>query len=402
MALERYRLDVKRIGRSPTLGWVKHLRDPEPFRSARGSWVAASSRSDAPNRRLDPAYVESALKLRWLAAGVAIVASTAVRAESVGDFYKGKMLTVVTWQGPGTSYDSYARLIGRHMGKFIPGAPQFRVQLMAGGGGIIAANHLANIAPKDGTVLFMAGPGLVVEQALGLNKSLAADLRKFGWLGSLSASNQVLVTWHTSPTKDLKTAMQRETTVGATGVGSQSYQLPAFYNNVLGTKLKIVSGYSEASHIETAMERGELEGRGNNPWATYKSLKPHYVAQKLIVPIIQVGLKKEADLPDVPLLSEIKVSDGDRDAVAFMSRSSAIGRPLATTPDVPAERLAALVAAFWKVTADPEFIADIRKQNLELEPATGATLAMLVKEMIDLPEAVRERVKRATAPPEAK
>ncbi len=335
-------------------------------------------------------------------ATTAALNGTPAAAETVGDFYKGKMLTVVTWQGPGTSYDAYARLVARHMVRFIPGNPQARVQLMAGGGGIMAANHLANIAPKDGTVLFMVGPGLVVEQALGLNQSLAADLRKFGWLGSLSASNQVLVMWHTSPTKDLATARQRETTVGATGVGSQSYQLPAFYNNVLGTKLKIVSGYSEASHIETAMERGELEGRGNNPWATYKSLKPHYVAEKLIRPIIQVGLKKEADLPDVPLLREQKVADADRDAVEFMSRSSAIGRPLATTPDVPADRLAALVEAFQKVTVDAEFVADITKQKLELEPTSGPVLAKMVAEMIDLPTAVRERVKRATAPPEGK
>mgnify|MGYP001400418319 FL=1 len=330
---------------------------------------------------------------------VALLAAAPASAETVGEFYSGKMLTIITWQGPGTSYDAYARLIARHMGKFIPGAPQFRVQLLRGGGGILAANHVATIAPKDGTILFMVGPGLVVEQALGLNKALVADMRTFGLLGSLSASNQTLVTWHTSPTKTLKIAMERETTVGATGVGSVSYQLPAFYNSLVGTKFKIISGYAEATLIEAAMERGELEGRGTNPWATYKSLRPHYISQKLIIPIIQTGLKKERDLPDVPLLRDLARSEADRAPIDFISKSAALGRPVSTTPDVPKERLAALAAAFDKLVADPEFVADIQKQKLELEPMRADALAKIIREMIEIPEAIRDRVKRATLPP---
>lgn len=336
-------------------------------------------------------------------AAIAVAAlSTAppAEAETVAEFYKGKMLTVITWQGPGTSFDAYARLISRHMGKHLPGEPQLRVALMTGGGGIVAANHVAHVAPKDGTVLFMVGPGLLVEQALGLNKSLVADLRAFGWLGGLSSSNQTLVTWHTSPTKTLKDAMARETTVGATGVGSVSYQLPAFYNNVLGTKFKIIAGYSEASIIEVAMERGELDGRGTNPWATYKSLRPAWVAEKKIIPIIQVGLKKERDLPDVPLLRDLARSAGDREAVEFISKSVAIGRPVSTTPGVPADRLAALKVAFETMVKDPEFIADVEKQKLELEPSSAAELESLVRDMTEAPQDVRDRVKRATAAPE--
>lgn len=323
-------------------------------------------------------------------------------AQTVAEFYKGKMLTVITWQGPGTSFDAYARLIGRHMGKFLPGEPQFRVQLLTGGGGIVAANHMASIAPKDGTVLFMVGPGLLVEQALGLNKSLTADLRTFGWLGGLSSSNQVLVTWHTSPTKTLKDAMERETTVGATGVGSVSYQLPAFYNNVIGTKFKIVSGYAEASIIEVAMERGELDGRATNPWATYKSLRPDWVAQKKIIPIIQIGLKKERDLPDVPLLRELGSSPADREAIEFISKSVAIGRPVATTPGVPPDRLLALKGAFAAMMKNAAFIADVEKQKLELDPSTAQEIEQLVHSMINAAPDVRERVRQATAPPNAK
>ena len=331
--------------------------------------------------------------------GALLVTAGHAHADAVSDFYKGKMLTIITWQGPGTSYDAYARLLGRHMGRYIPGEPGLRVQLLLGGGGIVATNHIGTIAPKDGTVLLMSGSGTVIEQAMGLTKSLTADQRTFGWLGSLSASNQVLVTWHTSPTKDLKAAMDRETTVGATAVGSISYQLPAFYNAVLGTRLKIVSGYADATLIETAMERGELEGRGTNPWATYKSLRPNWVAEKRIIPIIQVGLQKERDLPDVPLLRALAKDDGHREVIEFMSRSVALGRPVTTTPGVPAERLAALKMAFEKVVVDPEFVAEINKQKLELEPSRGEEIVAMVKGLIDAPQEIRERVRRATEPP---
>ena len=330
---------------------------------------------------------------------LSLAAAPPAAAEPVAEFYKGKMITVITWQGPGSSFDAYARMISRHMGKYIPGEPQLRVQLMLGGGGILAANHVGNIAPKDGTVLFMVGPGLVVEQALALNKSLATDLRTLGMLGGLSASNQVLVTWHTSPTKDLKTAMQRETTVGATGVGSTSYQLPAFYNNMVGTKFKIITGYADATLIEAAMERGELDGRATNQWATYKSSRPHWVAQKQILPIIQVGLKKERDLADVPLLRDLVKNPKDRAAFEFITNASAVGRPLSTTPGVPADRLAALKAAFDKVVVDPEFVAEVQKANLDLDPMPGEQLAKLIRDMIETPDDVKEGIKRATSPP---
>ncbi|MGE0627202.1 MAG: Bug family tripartite tricarboxylate transporter substrate binding protein [Hyphomicrobiaceae bacterium] len=334
-----------------------------------------------------------------VSASVLLLAAQPVAAESVEDFYKGKTITVVTWQGPGSSYDAYARLIGRHFGKYIPGHPQFRVQLMGGGGGIVAANHLAKIAPKDGTMLFMVGPGLVIEQALSLNKSMIADLREFGWLGILSASNQVLVTWHTSPTQSLEDAMKRETTVGATGVGSVSYQLPSFYNNVLGTKFKIVAGYAQSTQIEVAMERGELEGRGTNPWATYKALRPNYVSEKLIKPLIQVGLRKEKDLPDVPLMLDLGKTEADREAIRFISRSVALGRPVSTTPGVPPERLAALQLAFDKAVVDPQLVAEANKQKLELEPRPGKELKKLVEDLINSPQPVRDRVKTAILPP---
>jgi tripartite-type tricarboxylate transporter receptor subunit TctC len=332
-----------------------------------------------------------------LAATVSVLAHP-TRAEEVAEFYKGKQLTIVTWQGPGSSYDSYARLLARHMGKYIPGHPTFRINFMPGAGGVIAANYMSTIAAKDGTFLCMMGPGMVVDQALGLNKSLRADMRKFGWIGSLSSSNQTLVTWHTSPTKSLEIAKQRVTTIGATALGSGSVQFPAFYNNVLGTKFRIITGFIEGRHIEVAMERGELEGRGTAPWAYYTALRPHFVNEKKIIPIIQVGLKKDPGLPDVPLLQDLGKSAADRPLIDFMSKSVAVGRPVATTPGVDKARFAALLTAFDKVVVDAEFKQEAAKQRLDLDPMSGPDLDKVVRSMIDTPEDIRARMKVAMEP----
>jgi tripartite-type tricarboxylate transporter receptor subunit TctC len=183
-------------------------------------------------------------------------------ADAVSDFYKGKQIRFVVRTTVGGDYDQYSRLLARFMGKHIPGNPSTIVINMPGGGGITAANYMAQIAPRDGTVMGIVSQGLATDQALGVSPQLKADLREFNWIANVVYSNQLLVVWKTSPTKTLEDAKKRETTIGTTGAGSASVQYPAFYNNVLGTKFKIVFGYPGGQHIDLAMERGEVEGRG--------------------------------------------------------------------------------------------------------------------------------------------
>src|SRR4029077_5154284 len=182
--------------------------------------------------------------------------------------------------GVGGSYDSYSRLLGRHIGKHIPGNPAVVPINMPGGGGIRAANYGAKVAPQDGTILTMLSQGTPVDQALGLNSSLQADLRELHWVGNISYANQVLVTWHTSPTKSLADLMARETLIGSSQAGSISVQMPAVLNNIVGTKIKIVYGDPDGRDINLAMERGEVEGRATNPWSSYISTDPQYVDNK--------------------------------------------------------------------------------------------------------------------------
>ena len=336
-----------------------------------------------------------------LTASLAIVATPAC-ADAIAEFYAGKQIRFIIRSGVGGGYDQYARLLGRHIGKHIPGRPTVLPVNMPGGGGIRAANYVAKIAPQDGTILTIVSQGLPVDQALGLNPSFQADMRDFNWVGNLSSSNQVLVTWHTSQTKSLADAMRRETVIGSTQAGSISVQLPAVYNNVVGTRFRIIFGYPDGKDVNLAMERGELEGRATNPWASYIAVDPHYVTEKRIIPIIQVGMAKDPDLLHVPLLRELARNPADQPILEFMSKATVVGRPIATTPGVPADRLAALRRAFDATLKDPDFIKEAKFQRAEIQAMTGAELTQIVKEILDTPADLRERVKAAIQPRDAK
>lgn len=323
----------------------------------------------------------------------------AVAQSSVADFYKGKQLHMIIRSGVGGGYDSYARLLARHIGRHIPGNPSVLPVNMPGGGGIIAANFVALKAPRDGSVLTLAGQGLVTDQALGLNKSLQADLREFNWLGNLSDSNQVTVAWHTSKTKSLADAKARVTVIGTTQAGSISTQIPAFYNNIVGTRFKIIFGYPDGRDIMLAMERGEVEGRGTNPWASYQALNADLIRDKKIIPLIQVGLKKDPDLPDVPLLRDLARTPDEQLVLDYMSKAVAVGRPVATTPGVPADRVTALRAAFDATLKDAEFKKDAAQMQAEISPMTGAELAQIINDLIAAPQSVRDKVRLAMETP---
>ena len=337
-------------------------------------------------------------KPRAALAALLIAGASPALADPIADFYKGKSIRFLIRTPPGGDYDSYSRLFARHMWRHVPGQPQMIPQQMTGGGGIVAANFMGNIGSKDGTIISIISQGLPVDQALGLNDSLKVDLRTFNWIGNIVDANQLLVVWHTSATKSLEDAKKRITTIGSTGAGSISVQLPAFYNNVLGTKFKIIVGYAGGQAVDLAMESGEVEGRGTNPLSGYKASKPHYLRDNLIIPLIQVGLAKEPELPNVPLLLEQNVPAADKPLLEFMSLAVAVGRPLTTSPGVPPERVAALRKAFHDTLKDPEFIAEAAKTNSEIRPGPGETLAKHIEALIGAPQHVKDRMKVVLEP----
>jgi tripartite-type tricarboxylate transporter receptor subunit TctC len=311
---------------------------------------------------------------------------------AVEEFYKGKKIDLVIGYSSGGTYDLYARLVARHLGRHIPGKPQIIARNMPGAGSRTAATWVFNVAPRDGTVLATADQSLSLQQASGDDR-IKFDTTKFIYIGTPAVENNTTATWHTSKVKTIADAKRHEAAMGATG-GSTSSQYPRAMNALLGTKFKIILGYPGGNDINLAMERGEVDGRGSNSWASWKATRPHWIAENKINILVQIGLRKAADLPGVPLLMELGENAEDRALLRLLSASTAIGRPIFTTPDVPAERVKALRAAFDAMVRDPAFLDDARQGHFEVDPSTGEAMQKLVGEVVGMPKTQGERLKR--------
>jgi tripartite-type tricarboxylate transporter receptor subunit TctC len=325
--------------------------------------------------------------------GMTALAADPAASASVEEFYKGRQMKMIIRSSPGGGYDTYARLLAQHVGRHIPGGPKMIAINMPGGGGIRAANYVANIAPKDGSILTIMSRGLPMYQAMGGTK-FKGDVRNFNWICDLSDSNPLLVTWHKSPTKTIEDAKKRETILGATGAGSISVQIPVAYNRLLGTKLKIIFGYKGGSAVNLAIERGEVEGRATNNLASWKSTHPQWIKEKKLNLLMQLGLKKDKELPDVPLLTDLAKGDPEKEKVArFLSLAYAVGRPIATGPGVPAERVVALRKACGATMTDPKFLEEARGQRAEIGYLPGEEVQKIITEIVDSPKPLVETVK---------
>jgi len=315
------------------------------------------------------------------------------RPSTAAEFFAGKTITISTYGAAGDSYDAYMRLLSRHYGRHIPGNPRFTAINQTGAGGLVAINHAAMVAPQDGTFIAVASQGLLIFEATG-QRGLQTSIGNFRWLGSFTQSNNVTVTWHTSTAKRLQGAIDREVVVGASGAAGGSVIGPAIYNAVLGTKFKVVYGYQGGAHIDLAMKRGEVEGRGNNTWAGYKATMPNEVRDGLLNVLIQTGLRKDRDLPHVPLFLDLVRGDGVREPVAqFMSQAVAIARPVAAPPGVPTDRIDILRRAFDATMADPMFLAEAERLKLEIDPLTGEQVQDIVRRVLGTPTPVLDQIK---------
>ncbi len=327
------------------------------------------------------------LGLALLACGLA---ASPAGAQSVEEFYKGRKIDVVIGFTVGGGYDAYARLLARHMGEHIPGKPAIIPRNMTGAGSRIAAAFIHGVAPKDGTAIGIADQSIPLEQALG-DAGVKFDSRELNWIGNPNADNNVLTTWHTSPVKTLDDARKIEVTMGATGFNTSS-QYPTVLNATAGTKFKVIFGYPGGNEINLAMERGEVGGRGSNAWASYKSTRPDWIKDNKINILVQIGLRKAPDLPNVPLLMETATNDVDRAALRLLSAPTTIGRPFFAPPNVPADRVKALRAAFDAMIKDKAFLDEAQKLNLDIDPVSGEELQKIVADIIDAPASVKKRL----------
>lgn len=321
-----------------------------------------------------------------------VVHAVSVAADPIADFYKGKQIRHVIGSGTGGAYDQYSRLVDRYIGNHIPGSPTLVPQSMPGGGSRKAASWLYNAAPKDGTVLGTVSQNIPVDQMLD-DKGTEFDAVRFNWIGSPFASNHILIVWHTSGIKTVQDAMATEATIGGSGGNSPSVLVPKLANIYVGTKFKTITGYPGGSAVSLAMERGEVHGRGALSWQSLKNQNPDWVADNKVHILLQAGVKKEADLPQVPLLSDLAKNADDSRILTFLFSPVAIGRPILTTPGVPDERVAALRGAFDATMRDPEFLAEARKRNMDVNPTSGKELQAMVAEIAGISPALIEKIK---------
>lgn len=334
---------------------------------------------------------------RWLlsatsASALAVGAVHAMAADQVADFYRGKQIQMIIATAPGGDYDNRARLISRHMGRHIPGNPTFVPTNMPGAVGVAAANYLANVAPRDGTVMHAIMQNMPAHQATG-KQGVKFDVLKFHWIGNTTDSPNVINSWHTTGITSIDQVMTRELVVGAPGTATSSVYYPLALNQLAGTKFKIISGYPGGAVVNVAMERGEVGGRGSNSWASWKSTKPDWLRDKKIIMLVQIGQKRHPELKDVPLMTELAKNDADRKVMEFLSADTDISRAYVTTPGVPADRVNALRRAFDATMKDPEFVAEAAKSKMDISPSTGEEAQKVAEAMINAPADVRARAK---------
>jgi tripartite-type tricarboxylate transporter receptor subunit TctC len=315
-----------------------------------------------------------------------------VAADPIADFYRGKTITMVVATAPGGDYDLRARLISRHMGRHIRGNPTIVPRNMPGGVGIQAMNYMANVAPKDGTAIHAIMQNMSTHQALG-GPGVEFDTRKFFWIGNTTDTPNVINSWHTTGIRTIQDVMTRELVVGAPGQATNSVYYPKALNELVGTKFKIVSGYPGGNQVNLAMEREEVGGRGSNSWASWKATKPDWLREKKIFILVQIALKRDPELADVPTMVELAKSDEDKAVMTFLSADVPISRAYVTTPGVPAERVEALRRAFDATMKDPEFVAEAKKLNMDMRPSTGEEAQRYADLIANTPANVLARAK---------
>ena len=324
------------------------------------------------------------------AAALALASATIAFAQSPAEFYKGKTVDLMVGYSAGGGYDVYARMIGRYIGKHIPGNPTVVVKNMEGAGSLRLANALYNALPKDGTVFGTVARGAAFDPLLG-NKAAQFDASKFSWIGSANDEVSVCVAWHTAGITKIDDLYNKELVVGGTGPSADTDQFPRIVNGVLGTKMKIVTGYPGGNDVSLAMERGEVQGRCGWSWSSVVSTRKDWYDSKKIDVLVQLALEKHPDLPDVPLILDLAKNEEQKKILTLVFARQALGRPYLAPPGVPADRVEALRKAFMDTMNDPEFKAEADKAQLEITPVAGDKVQQIVVEAYKVDPAIAKK-----------
>lgn len=332
--------------------------------------------------------------IRWafaLAAAVLALGMQPAAAQPVAEFYKGKKIEIVIGFTPGGSYDAYSRTLAEFMQKHVPGQPQVIVVNKPGASSLNAAQHVFRVAPHDGLTMGLTGNLLPLEQLLE-GKNAKVNMSRVRWIGNLVELQSAMIVWHTQPIKTLDDLKKKEVVFGSTGPSGETFMVPVLANKILGTKVKMVTGYPGITEVMLAMEKGEVGGRSGS-WQNVTQ-RPHWIEKKLVTPLLQVGLRKHRALQHVPLFSELVKDPSDKRIIDLVSSSMAISRALWVGEKTPEDRVKALRAAFDATVKDPEFLAAAKKRNLELDPMPGAEIDGNLRKALDVPPEIVARMRK--------
>jgi tripartite-type tricarboxylate transporter receptor subunit TctC len=329
----------------------------------------------------------------WLLGLCAVPGSGA--AQTVEQFYKGRTVSIVVGFATGGAYDPYARLLARHLPNHLPGAPAIVIKNMQGAGSVLAANHVYNVSPKDGSELGVIAGSAAIEPVFG-NKSTQFNGQKFTWLGSANNEIAGCLAWHATPFHTAEDLFQQEMITGASG--ASNLEFPTAMNTVLGTKMKLVRGYAGPAAILLAVERGEVQGMCGMINTIVGTQRPDWIRDKKVRILMQIGLERTARMGSAPFVMDYAKSEDDKRVLRLIFGWTIMGRPFLAPPGIPEDRRAALIKAFDATMKDPAFLEEAAKQRLEIDPIGGAQIDAFLADVYGTPKSLVERAAKILSP----
>lgn len=332
-----------------------------------------------------------------LALGAICASSPALADDAVAQFYRGKTVTVLAGGAPGGGYDLYARLIGRFLGKHIPGNPAIAVANMPGAGGNVAAAHVYNVAPKDGTMIGGIYMGNPVEPLFFGRTRPTHDMTKFHYIGNANKDFYVCLIRADAPVKTFAEAFEKEVVVGATAEGASTRDFPTLLKNLLGAKFKVVSGYRGTHEINLAIERNEVHGGCGETWSSVAAMHPAWFRDGAVKVLVQEDRDGYPDLnrQGVPLARDFAKNEEQRQILDLFYSQTAFGRPYVVAPEVPKERVEALRKAFMATMTDPELIAEAQRIQVDVLAVSGEELQEMIAKLYRTPPDLLEKARAA-------
>ncbi len=346
----------------------------------------------------------SAIESRYAAlvfalAAIALAAPSA-SADEIADFYRGRTIQLVVGYGPGGGNDVYARLLARHMPRHIAGAPGIVVQNMPGAGSLVAANYLANVAPKDGTVIATFARNLPLASVVDANPNIRFDARRLTWLGSASSyAGDAYILWvrPDARTSTLDAAMKpggAPLVLAGTSEGDTSYDVPVVLRQALAMNIKLIGGYRDSNGMFQAIEGGEVDGRFAD-LASVASSRAHWLQPGAMLTMLQFGrATRHPDFPAVPTARERAPNDEARALIELMEAPFAISRPYAAPPGIPAPRAKALQTAFMAMQVDPAYLAEAQRLQLDVSPIGADEVQRLLARIDEAPAAIKAQARK--------